>query len=132
VCITPAICEEIFFRGFIQRTFERTLGWKSLILIGVLFGLFHFQPLGLIPLAMLGILFGYFFYRTKSLLPSMAAHFTNNFVAILFLYQTPEMQEAGTSGATAQIPLWLVGATIPVGIGLLFLYHSLTKKHNAR
>ena len=108
------------------------MGWKSFILIGVLFGLFHFQPLGLITLAMLGILFGYFFYRSRSLLPSMAAHFANNFVAILFLYQTHEMQEAGTSGATAQIPLWLIGATIPAGLGLLVLYHRLTHKHHVR
>jgi hypothetical protein len=64
VCVTPAICEEVFFRGFVQRTFERTMGWKSVILIGVLFGLFHFQPLGLVTLATLGILFGYFFYRS--------------------------------------------------------------------
>ncbi|MCI0707406.1 MAG: CPBP family intramembrane metalloprotease [Ignavibacteriae bacterium] len=128
VCITPAICEEIFFRGFAQRTFERTMGWKSILLTGVFFGLFHFQPLGLITLSMLGILFGYFFYRSKSLFPAMAAHFTNNLVAIWSLYQTPEMQEEGISATADQIPLWLVGASLPVAAGILYAYHLLTRK----
>jgi len=36
VAVTPAICEELFFRGYIQRTFERTLGMKSFLLTGFL------------------------------------------------------------------------------------------------
>jgi membrane protease YdiL (CAAX protease family) len=127
VCLTPAICEEIFFRGFIQRTFERTMQWKSVILIGVLFGLFHFQPLGLMTLSILGILFGYFYYRSRSLLPSMAAHFTNNLVAIAVLYRP-----GGTPGIDAPerslLPLWMVGATFVAGVSLLVLYHVVTAR----
>ncbi len=124
VCVTPALCEEIFFRGFVQRTFERTVGWKSVILVGVIFGLFHFNPLGLISLSILGMLFGYFFYRSQSLLPSMIAHFANNLLAVWFLYK-PE----GDSVMTLEsIPLWLVGVTLPVGVATLFVYDELTKK----
>ncbi len=130
VCITPALCEELFFRGYIQRTFERTMDWRSVILVGVIFGLFHFNPLGLLTLAVLGMLLGYFFYRSRNILPSMAAHFTNNFIAISFLHRTSDGAPLFTSGA---IPLWLVGVTLPVGIGLLYLYHSRTAfRFNAR
>ncbi|MEX2116422.1 MAG: type II CAAX endopeptidase family protein [Bacteroidota bacterium] len=122
VCITPALCEEIFFRGFVQRTFERTVGWKSVVLVGVIFGLFHFSPLGLIPLSILGMLFGYFFYRSKSLLPPMLAHFANNVLAVYFLYKPEE----GAGMAMESIPLWLVGVTLPVGIAMLYLYERLT------
>ncbi|HEY6951030.1 MAG TPA: CPBP family intramembrane glutamic endopeptidase [Bacteroidota bacterium] len=128
VCVTPAICEEVFFRGFIQRTFERTMGWKSVLLIGFLFGLFHFQPLGLITLSILGILFGYFFYRSKSLYPSMAAHFTNNLVAIAVLYR-PDRTVETEMVSTQQLPIWLVGVTLLVGVGLLFLYQRVTVRH---
>lgn len=127
VCLTPALCEEIFFRGYVQRTFERTMEWKSVILIGVLFGLFHFQPLGLVTLSILGMLFGYFYYRSKSLLPSMAAHFANNVTAVIFLFRDPSQSDA-VLNAASQIPLWLVGVTIPVGVGLLIVYHWITRK----
>lgn len=125
VCVTPALCEEIFFRGFVQRTFERTVGWKSVVLVGVIFGLFHFNPLGLIPLSILGMLFGYFFYRSKSLLPPMLAHFANNFLAVYFLYKP----EGGSGMAMESIPLWLVGVTLPVGVGALVLYEKHTQRH---
>lgn len=125
VGLTPAICEEFFFRGYVQRTFERTLGEKSLWLIGCIFGLFHMQPLGLITLSMLGILFGYFYYRSQSLLPSMAAHFTNNFLAILFLYATPKVGGVNLA-SDDQIPLSWVIVTLPVAGVVLFLYHKLT------
>jgi len=120
VCITPALCEETFFRGVVQRTFERTMGWKSAILVGVLFGFFHMNPLGLITLAILGMLLGYFYYRSRSLVPSMAAHFTNNFVAILVLYKN-------SGGDSDQFPLWMIGGTLVIGIALLLLFDNMTR-----
>ena len=120
VCITPALCEETFFRGVVQRTFERTIGWKSVILVGVLFGFFHMNPLGLITLAILGMLLGYFYYRSRSLVPSMAAHFTNNFIAILVLYKNP-------GGDSGEFPLWVVGGTLAIGIALLLLFDRMTR-----
>jgi membrane protease YdiL (CAAX protease family) len=128
VCITPAFCEEIFFRGFIQRTFERTIGGKSVLLTGLFFGLFHFQPLGLITLATLGILFGYFFYRTRSLLPSMAAHFTNNMIAILSAYQFKNFPPSLIL-IINQNPLWFALGTLPIGIGFLLLFYRVTRRN---
>jgi len=100
------------------------MGWKSVVLIGVLFGLFHFNPLGLISLAILGVLFGYFYFRSKSLLPSMAAHFTNNFIAVYLLYSGATSED---SVASAEIPGWFAAATLPIGAGFLFAYHRLTR-----
>lgn len=125
VAITPAICEEGFFRGYVQRTLERTTRGKSVIIVGVIFGLFHMQPLGLITLALMGILFGFFYYRSKSLLPAMAAHFTNNFLAIYILYQQPEFAGVNLAG-TEQIPLLWVVVSLPIGIALVFFYHKIT------
>jgi hypothetical protein len=126
VAMTPAICEEIFFRGYVQRTFERTIHSKSVLLVGVIFGLYHMQPLSLITLSILGIIFGFFYYRSQSLLPSMAGHFTNNFLAIFLYYK--EIKIGGVNLATAeQIPLSWVLITLPMGIVLLYLYFKLTR-----
>ena len=126
VAATPAVCEEFFFRGYVQRTLERTTGWKSVIIVGVLFGLFHMQPLGLVTLAILGMLFGYFYYQSRSLLPGMLAHFTNNALAVSLLYWSTVSGDAGT--ATSQISLLWVGLTLPFGILLLVLYHVRTRR----
>lgn len=126
IAITPAICEEILFRGYVQRTFERTIGAKSVILVGVVFGLFHMQPLSLITLSILGIVFGFFYYRSKSLMPAMAGHFTNNFLAIYLFYKQPEFGGVSLQSAE-QIPLLWVLVTLPIGIISLYLYYKITQ-----
>lgn len=127
VAITPAICEEIFFRGYVQRTFERTISFKSVLLVGVIFGLYHTQPLSLITLALLGIIFGFFYYRSKSLLPAMAGHFTNNLLATLLFYKEIKINDINLSTAE-QIPILWVAVTLPIGIFMLWLYYKLTQK----
>jgi membrane protease YdiL (CAAX protease family) len=98
IAVTPAICEETLFRGFAQRTYERSMGWKSILLTGLIFGLYHMQPLGLFTLSILGFMFGYFYYKSGSMLPSMAAHFTNNFLAVLADYRgVPEFSKSVTN-----------------------------------
>lgn len=104
VAVTPAICEETLFRGYVQRTFERTIGWKSILLTGVIFGLYHMQPLGLFSLSIFGFLIGYLYFRSRSILPAMAAHFTNNFIAVAMLF----LQRRGAvwhDGTSLHIPL---------------------------
>lgn len=126
IAVTPAICEETFFRGYIQRTFERSLGWKSLILTGVFFGLFHFQPVGLFTLVMIGVVLGYFYYRSKSLAPSMAAHFTNNFIVVGSLYYGEKLGGVDLAADSGMPFLW-VAITLPVAIVLLLIYHRVTR-----
>jgi membrane protease YdiL (CAAX protease family) len=127
VAITPAICEEVFFRGYVQRTFERTMKFKSVLLVGFIFGLFHMQPLGLFTLSILGMLFGYFYYKSESLLPAMAAHFTNNFLAVLILYNPEPIQQFNLA-AIEQIPLEWILITLPIGIGLVYLYKIVAER----
>ena len=122
VAITPAICEESFFRGYFQRTLERTAGMKSFIWTGVLFGLFHMQPLGLITLSLLGLLFSYFYYRSKSIFPSSAAHFTNNFIALMLMY-APKKFGFILNG---NISIWIVLLSLAFAAALLIIFIKLS------
>lgn len=126
VAITPAICEEVFFRGYVQRTMERTLGAKSFIITGIIFGLFHMQPLSLITLSILGILFSFFFYRSKSIIPSSAAHFVNNFIAILFLYNQSLSETVGIPADGNVPPVWVI-LSILIATLLMIVYLKSTK-----
>lgn len=90
IAVTPAVCEELLFRGLIQRTLERSsverYGLRAAVLAGVIFGLYHLNPFTLIPLMALGVYFGFVVYRTQNILPAIVAHFCNNFLACLVLY----------------------------------------------
>ncbi len=84
VAIVPAICEETMFRGFIQKSFEFRMKpiWAALI-TAIFFGIYHFNPYGMIPLIILGFYFGFSAYMSNSILVPMSLHFTNNFIAIM-------------------------------------------------
>ncbi len=76
--LTPAICEEIAFRGYLLNNL-RPLGLKTaVILSGVLFGAMHLSLIRLLPLTALGLLFSLAAYRIGSVLPSMIMHLVNN------------------------------------------------------
>ena len=128
VAVTPAICEEIFFRGYFQRTLERKMGVKSFILTGILFGLFHMQPLSLISLSILGILFSFFYYRSKSIFPSSAAHFTNNFIAITLLFTQANSSKIGIL-LSGNIPITIVLISLLISSALILLYINKTRQN---
>lgn len=75
----PAICEEIFFRGVLQGILRKNLPReKLLIVIGVLFGVFHLSMFRIIPTGLLGILLAYLTLASGSIFPSMCLHFMHN------------------------------------------------------
>ncbi|MGX9757871.1 ABC transporter permease subunit/CPBP intramembrane protease [Clostridioides difficile] len=86
--LLPAICEEIFFRGFIFSAFSKSKnGVKSvklaIICSGVLFGIMHMDFIRIIPTSILGIIFAYSVYKSGSIFVSMLLHFLNNSVAVI-------------------------------------------------
>ncbi len=87
VSVVPAICEEVMFRGFIQKSFEFKIKpfWAALI-TAIFFGLYHFNPYGLIPLIALGFYFGFAAYTSNSIFIPIVLHFINNFLAIIFYF----------------------------------------------
>jgi len=83
VGIAAGICEEVLFRGIIQRGFERYGVKKAIIITALLFGLMHFDFQRLFGTFLLGALIGFIAYRTNSLYSGIFAHFVNNSVALL-------------------------------------------------
>lgn len=84
LALTPAICEELLFRGYLQRQVERSWGTAaSIVLVGILFGLYHLRLSQAIPLSLLGIYLGFVVWATGSLWAGFVVHILNNGFAVL-------------------------------------------------
>ena len=104
VSITPAVVEELLFRGLVQSSFERrTTPIRAAVWTGVIFGLFHFNPFALVPLVVLGCFFGFLRMRSKSMVIAMTLHFLNNGLAIVVSYFN--MDDKMVLGATKGVDI---------------------------
>lgn len=83
VALIPAVCEELFFRGFLQNIFsERMSAHAAVWLSAFLFSFIHFQFFGFFPRLLLGVAFGYLYFSTDSLWMPVLAHFVNNALVV--------------------------------------------------
>lgn len=117
--LTPAICEEMMFRGLIQKNFSLAYGsTKGYVYAGAIFGLYHLNPFWLIPLIALGIYFSFLQFRSKTLLLPIAAHLMNNAAATvgIFVYgATDETTPTLFLGSEAE-----PSSSLVLGTGLFF------------
>lgn len=85
--IVPAVCEEAMFRGFIQKSFELKIKpFYAALITAIFFGLYHFNPYGLLPLIGLGLFFGFAAYKSNSILIPIFLHFINNLTAVILYF----------------------------------------------
>ncbi len=85
VALTPALFEEVFFRGLVQRNLERAWGGTAgIAATGIIFGLFHLRFTQALPLILLGIYLAYLTWQTGSLWVPVIVHFANNALALVF------------------------------------------------
>ena len=73
VVIAP-LCEEIMFRGYIQRAYESYAPWIGIVVGGLIFALYHLRFQGLAALLPVSMLLGLLAWRTESLWPSVLLH----------------------------------------------------------
>lgn len=83
LAVGAPLVEELFFRGLLQRALVRRLGPAPGIVVGaVVFGLTHFDVLGLLGLAVFGVVLGVLAHRTGRLGPGIVAHVVFNAAAV--------------------------------------------------
>ncbi len=84
VSISPAICEEVLFRGAILSGLRQRLGpWAAILLTGLLFGLFHISIYRILPTGLLGIMLTYLAVRSNTIFLGMIVHGLVNGTAVL-------------------------------------------------
>lgn len=130
IAITPAICEELAFRGYLQRQVERRLGGMgAVIVVGIIFGLFHLRLSGAIPLSALGIYMGYVSWKTGSLWTAIIVHFVNNgFLTIAAkVAQNSESFDAEAIDEL-KVPLYLVFIAVIIFFLIMTYFNKRVKE----
>jgi ABC-2 type transport system permease protein/sodium transport system permease protein len=100
IAIAPAICEEVFFRGYFQNALlQRLPAWGAIAISAAVFGVFHISVGGLAILervlssAMLGLVLGWVCYRTRSIYPGILLHVIHNGLLITLARYKDELQQ---------------------------------------
>lgn len=116
IALLPAICEEIFFRGIIQRfanTFLKNPVW-SILIVGCLFASFHGSIYNFLPVAIAGIILGLVYHYTGNIWYNVILHFINNAIQVIQVYwisKHPEMDIEAIPLLTAAI-MTLAGTAV--------------------
>lgn len=116
MAIIPALAEELFFRGLLQKTFSKRFGVHiGIWLSAILFSGIHLQFYGFFPRMLLGATLGYFVYWSYSIYPAIFAHFINNaiIVASVFFSKSDKISSIGTTNQ------WAIGLTSCIVCGIL-------------
>jgi membrane protease YdiL (CAAX protease family) len=113
--VMPALCEETLCRGFIQYSLGGLKRkWLVVLIVGVLFGIFHLSYLRFLPTMVLGFALAYIMAETQNILLPMLLHFVNNAVSVSFSY--------AVSGAQNAVDAATMSSAAVVGVGvILFL-----------
>jgi membrane protease YdiL (CAAX protease family) len=130
VSLTPALCEETFFRGWLLGTLRRRLGPVPAITIqAVLFSLFHVSPLSIVALALVGVYLGWLFDRCGTIFASMTAHGLYNATIIVFVNAGSLPWLVSGSGSFA---LPVIGACLLVLAASVYLLETSVRRRQAR
>ena len=87
IAFLPALCEEMMFRGWLQRRMSCSVNIHVAVWVSAfIFSAIHFQFYGFVPRMLIGAALGYMYYYTGSLWAPVLAHFVNNAAAVLVAF----------------------------------------------
>lgn len=127
VAIVPAIAEELFFRGVLQRLIIKSTRkvWLGVFITSIIFSAVHGEMLDFLPRVALGFGLGAIYVISGNLWLSILAHVLNNGSQVVMLYLFQHGMMADDPMKDTPIAWYYVALSIPVTIGLFW---ALRKK----
>lgn len=126
IAVLPAICEEFFFRGVLQRLFIQISRrpWIGIIITAVLFSAFHGQFFGFFPRLLLGVLLGAIYWYSGSIWPAVLGHFVNNAVQVVLVYRNKNFIEQ----EPVIEPIYVILSVVAI-IGITWFMQRISHTH---
>ena len=130
LAVTPAVCEELFFRGYLLTALRTRFSAATAILVSaVMFGAFHLILSGgvsvirFVPSTLMGLVLGWSCVRSQSVFPGILLHAIHNGLLLSVAYYGAELRARGwdVEDATHLPPLWLGIATMTSVAGVFLM-----------
>ena len=99
VAVTPAICEEIVFRGYLQSAYSDRPFKKAALLNGLFFAIIHLNAQQFLYAFAMGVIFAYVVHYTRSIRAGILSHFIIN----------------GSQVSLMRLASWLEGFALEIG-----------------
>lgn len=140
--VCAGVCEELLFRGAVFSSFEKLGLKRAIVFTAILFAGLHFSIEGFLSAFTLGLIITYIVYRTGSLFAGILAHFTNNTIVAIILYNANKVNVGEGPSSIMDIVnleptillmliivmLFLIVTAGAIIIGLLYILRSRTEK----
>lgn len=124
IAVIPAIAEEMFFRGVLQRLFVRMSkrAWIGILIAAIVFSLLHGEMLGFFPRVALGIILGLIYYYSNNLWYAIGAHFFNNAfqIVLVFLFQKHYIRYDISQNEPTPVVAGLISLVIVIGLFVVY------------
>lgn len=132
VGVTPAICEEVFCRGFLAWGLaHRYRTWAVVLIVSFLFGLMHGDPRQGLGAMLLGAAIHGSYLATRSLWVPMFVHWANNSLAVVHyhpkLFPVLEPYERLLQAPTVSAVLFVLSGTAFFAAVAYALYQTRCK-----
>ena len=123
MALLPAIGEELFFRGSLQKALLRLSEkpWLAIVVSSVVFALLHGTFFKILPIFTLGLILGIVYNVTRNLWYPILIHFLNNAFAVLSVYyadRSPTLKKL--AGDDFSVPLYGAFVSLIIGIGIIY------------
>jgi len=132
IAASPAICEELLFRGMILSSLKQRLrSWQTVMIVALLFAIAHMNLFRFLPTFILGLSLSFIVVRTGSIFLSMIAHGVNNgFVLSLVCFPALAAHFSWLGGKGLFLPAWATAGSIALAIAGATLILSDTSQEN--
>lgn len=136
IAIIPAVGEEIFFRGILQRLFNQMTRnvHAAVIISALLFSALHMQFYGFLPRFVLGLILGYLYAWSGSIWVPIIVHFINNAFAVMAMFLVSHNMvetDLDSLGTTNSQPLIIISVML-VMLLMGVVYYWEKKKQEER
>lgn len=130
MALCPAITEEFFFRGALQRLIGKWNPNPHFVIwsAAILFSAFHLQFYGFIPRMLLGAYLGYLLLWTRSIWIPVFAHFINNATAVIGMSDKNLRESALVTGDIPTDQIFQYGIAAVISLILFILLNRYLKK----
>jgi membrane protease YdiL (CAAX protease family) len=132
VCVMAGVCEELFFRGVLQKIFGRIFKnpHAAIWVTAIIFSAIHFQFYGFVTRMIMGAYLGYLLYFTRNIWVPVLVHFINNLVVtiveLVFADQPGKVEQYNALGYGST--WWLAVASFALFVFVFFKIRRIVKQ----